>query len=111
MISSGVNCFRINLSHGTQEEKKIYFDLIKSVSDASKQSRPSILADLAGPKVRVRSLDKTIKLSLGESIVLSSGPRSDGVIPISKGLVFQDFESNAKKLHYLYGGLLDLHCN
>lgn len=96
MISSGVNCFRINLSHGTQEQKKTYFDLIKSVSDASKQSRPSILADLAGPKVRVRSLDKTIKLSLGESIVLSSGPRSKGVIPISKGLVFQEFEPKAK---------------
>ena len=31
MIESGVNCFRVNLSHGTQNEKKSYFELRNDV--------------------------------------------------------------------------------
>ena len=58
MIESGVNCFRVNLSHGTQNEKRSYFELIKSVADASHKPRPAILAALAGPKVRIRKIDK-----------------------------------------------------
>ena len=87
MVSNGVNCFRINLSHGTSEEKKSYFDLIKSISPVNGKDRPSILADLAGPKVRLRKLDKPIQLSVGQSVIISSGERRDGVIPISKGCV------------------------
>ena len=64
MIESGVNCFRVNLSHGTQNEKKSYFDLIKSVADASNKTRPAILADLAGPKVRIRNIDKSELIKL-----------------------------------------------
>ena len=65
MIDNGVNCFRVNLSHGTQDEKKSYFDLIKSISDSSNKTRPSILADLAGPKVRVVSLKNPLSYQLG----------------------------------------------
>ena len=96
MIESGVNCFRVNLSHGTQEQKKSYFDLIKTLSDASDKTRPAILADLAGPKVRVRDLEQSIQLSPGQVVTVSSGEKSEGVIPISKGLIFKDFDSNAR---------------
>ena len=30
LVDQGVNCFRVNLSHGTAEDKQSYFDLIKS---------------------------------------------------------------------------------
>ena len=96
MIDSGVNCFRVNLSHGSQEEKKSYFDLIKSLSDSSNKTRPAILADLAGPKVRVRNLKQPIELISGQVVTISSSEKSDSVIPISKGLVFKDYDSNAK---------------
>ena len=96
MVSNGVNCFRINLSHGTSEEKKSYFDLIKSISPVNGKDRPSILADLAGPKVRLRKLDEPIQLSVGQSVIISSGERRDGVIPISKGLLFGEVDDNAK---------------
>ena len=96
MIESGVNCFRVNLSHGTQEQKKSYFDLIKTLSDASDKTRPAILADLAGPKVRVRDLEQSIQLTPGQVVTVSSGEKGDGVIPISKGLIFKDFDSNAR---------------
>jgi pyruvate kinase len=70
MINSGVNCFRVNLSHGSQEEKKSYFDLIKSLSDSSNKTRPAILADLAGPKVRVRNLKQPIELISGQVVTI-----------------------------------------
>ena len=96
MIDSGVNCFRVNLSHGSQEEKKSYFDLIKSLSDSSNKTRPAILADLAGPKVRVRNLKQPIELISGQVVTISSIEKSDSVIPISKGLIFKDYDSNAR---------------
>ena len=96
MVKNGVNCFRINLSHGTKDEKKSYFDLIKSISPINGIDRPSILADLAGPKVRLRKLDKPIQLIVGQSVIISSGARKEGVIPISKGLIFGEIEDDAK---------------
>ena len=96
MVLNGVNCFRINLSHGTKDEKKSYFDLIKSISPINGLDRPSILADLAGPKVRLRKLDKPIQLTVGQSVIISSGERRDGVIPISKGLLFGEVDDDAK---------------
>ena len=96
MIDNGVNCFRVNLSHGTQDEKKSYFDLIKSISDSSNKTRPSILADLAGPKVRVRELEKSFKLSVGQIVTVSSSEDGDGIIPISKDLIFESYDPGAK---------------
>ena len=96
MISKGVNCFRINLSHGSQEEKESYFKLLKSIRLENVESNPSILADLAGPKVRTRNLDKPIVLEKGQSVVISSGKRAEGIIPISKGLVFNVVEPDSR---------------
>ena len=96
MVAKGVSCFRINLSHGSQKEKKDYFSLINSLKINGSEIRPSILADLAGPKVRVRKLEETIALNKGDRIIISSGKRGDGIIPVSKGLVFDTVESGSK---------------
>ena len=96
MIDSGVNCFRINLSHGTQDEKKSYFDLIRSACDANNGTRPAILADLAGPKVRVNDIDEPFKLSKVQIITVSSAETGDAIIPISKGLFFKDYDTGVK---------------
>ena len=73
MVAKGVSCFRINLSHGSQKEKKDYFSLINSLKIKGSQTRPPILADLAGPKVRVRRLEKSIVIDKGDRIIISSG--------------------------------------
>ena len=96
MVAKGVSCFRINLSHGSQKEKKEYFSLIDSMKINDSGIRPPILADLAGPKVRVRRLERTIFLEEGDSIIISSGKRGDGIIPVSAGLVFNTVESGSK---------------
>ena len=69
LVNTGVDCFRVNLSHGTIEEKSDFFDLIKKMSLPSGE-RPAILADLSGPKIRVSDLKKSLHLKVGDSIKL-----------------------------------------
>ena len=66
LVNRGVNCFRINLSHGTEDQKRHYFNLVKSLEKPS-GLRPSILADIAGPKIRVKGLNEKIKIKNKEA--------------------------------------------
>ncbi len=97
MVLKGVNAFRVNLSHGSQEDKKALFDLIKTL-DVSQGERPSILADLAGPKIRVTGLDEALELKQDEIIYISSAPTDKRAIPVSNSIKFQKVEEGAKIL-------------
>ena len=68
LIESGVTCFRVNLSHGTKSQKSKCFDLIRS-SQLNSGIRPTILADLSGPKIRVRRLENSISLKKDELFI------------------------------------------
>ena len=55
MMAAGVDGVRLNMSHGTQDEKAADIKLARTA--AEKTNRPlAILADLAGPKIRTRIL-------------------------------------------------------
>src|SRR5215210_3519009 len=55
MLAAGVDGVRINMSHGTQEEKAA--DISAARAAAEKTNRPLvILIDLSGPKIRTRTL-------------------------------------------------------
>ena len=97
LIQNGVNCFRVNLSHGTKSEKSKCFDLLRSCKLKS-GIRPTILADLAGPKIRVTRLNKPIKIEKGQRFYISSEKKGENVIPISKEVKFQMVEKGAKIL-------------
>ncbi len=97
MVSKGVNAFRVNLSHGSKEDKRSFFDLIKKM-DTAKGERPTILADLAGPKIRVSGLEKAIELKQDEIIHISSGSSDLHAIPVSDDIKFQTVEEGAKIL-------------
>ena len=97
LIQNGVTCFRVNLSHGTKSEKSKCFDLLRSCKLES-GIRPTILADLAGPKIRVTRLNSPIKIEKGQKIYISSEKKGENVIPISKGVKFQMVEKGAKIL-------------
>lgn len=52
LFLAGADMFRLNFSHGSQEQKKELLDMIRSVEQ--KYSHPiAILGDLQGPKLRV----------------------------------------------------------
>lgn len=55
MLAAGTDGVRINMSHGTQDEKAA--DIRMARAAAEKVNRPlAVLADLAGPKIRTRTL-------------------------------------------------------
>ena len=87
-VNMGVNCFRINLSHGTLGEKQSYFDLVKSISIAENK-RPAIIADIAGPKIRISGLDKSFELKKDDKITVSNEKKGLNIIPVSSNVAFR----------------------
>jgi pyruvate kinase len=73
LIAAGTNGVRINMSHGTREEKAV--DIARARAAAAKLDRPiAILVDLSGPKIRTGELkdDQPIKLTPGAQFVLTT---------------------------------------
>lgn len=57
LFLAGADVFRLNFSHGSQEQKKELLDMIRSVEE--KYSHPiAILGDLQGPKLRVSNVNR-----------------------------------------------------
>ena len=53
LFLAGADVFRLNFSHGSQEQKKELLDMIRTVEE--KYNHPiAVLGDLQGPKLRVR---------------------------------------------------------
>jgi len=75
LITSGANGFRINMSHGTREEKAE--DIRRARAAALKLQRPlSVLVDLSGPKIRTSQLrdGKPVTLETGAVFRLTTRP-------------------------------------
>lgn len=81
LIESGVNVFRINLSHGNAES---YGRLINNVKEARKlaDTDTAILLDNRGPEIRVQEMDHPILLSEGMEIILTNKPETQSVTRI-----------------------------
>ncbi|MEI6808912.1 MAG: pyruvate kinase, partial [bacterium] len=73
LIHAGVNVFRVNFSHGTQEEHKQRIALIRRIA-AESGAQVGILADLQGPKIRTGVTDgnKPVTLRKGSIITLTT---------------------------------------
>jgi pyruvate kinase len=68
LIQAGANGVRINMSHGTREEKTE--DIRRARAAAEKLNRPlAVLVDLSGPKIRTRQLKD------GQPVTLKTGDR------------------------------------
>ncbi|WP_442484684.1 pyruvate kinase [Aeoliella sp. SH292] len=56
LLQAGVNVFRLNMAHGTPEDQQPKVDIIRRVSE--ELNLPvAILADLAGPKIRLGEVE------------------------------------------------------
>jgi pyruvate kinase len=72
LANSGVNVFRLNLSHRTAEEATATYHAIRAVEKII--GRPlTIMGDLAGPKIRIGSLSEATTLVPGQKIEIMSG--------------------------------------
>ena len=68
MVQSGLNVARLNFSHGKHED---HLEVIKTVREINKElgSNVALLADLQGPKIRVREVENNgIELVDGKEI-------------------------------------------
>jgi len=73
LIEAGANGVRINMSHGTREEKTE--DIKRARAVAAKLNRPlAVLVDLSGPKIRTRQLKdgQPVTLNAGEQFTLTT---------------------------------------
>jgi pyruvate kinase len=56
LVQTGVNVFRLNFSHGTNEQKATIIQHIRQIN-GTQPFNISILADLQGPKLRVGEIE------------------------------------------------------
>lgn len=72
LVEAGVDIFRLNFSHGSNQEKGAIIDIIRSVAEKKKKA-VGILADLQGPKIRTGRMENgAIPLRKGDSIAITT---------------------------------------
>ena len=106
LVSAGLDMARINMSHGSHETHERTIGLVREAALAA--GRPvAVLADLAGPKIRVGDLAESIPLVPGQRVVLvPSGTESNGEIPTTYPALAHDLKPGNRVL--LDDGLLEL---
>jgi pyruvate kinase len=87
LIESGVNVFRLNFSHSTQDK---HAEVYRRVRDAAERSgrNVAVMQDLSGPKIR------TTRLEGGEALTLRDGAElriRGGDAPGHAGLVYTTY--------------------
>lgn len=93
MVLAGMDCARLNFSHGTYKSHSLLIRNIRQI--ASDLKRPiAIIQDLQGPKIRVGQLKNgQMRLKKGEEVILAEKEEGDDFIPVQ----FKDFYRFVKK--------------
>jgi len=77
LINSGMDCARLNTSHGSVEYHRTVMNRIRRITRKIKQGF-SVILDLSGPKIRVGNLREPLALHRGETVALvREGRESD----------------------------------
>jgi pyruvate kinase len=73
MIAAGLNAVRINMSHGTTEEHSKTIERARTAAERL-QTPVSVLVDLAGPKIRTRTLEggEPVELITGQQFTITT---------------------------------------
>ena len=107
LFKAGMDSARLNFSHGTLEE---HAEVIKTLREKSEaHQRPiAILQDLGGAKLRLGQIDGSVRLCLGDSVVLvpQVGPSDRQSLPFPHPDVLQRLETGS--LVYISDGTVCL---
>jgi pyruvate kinase len=72
LVKAGVNVFRLNFSHGSQEDKARVIKIIRKIND-SLPFNIAILADLQGPKLRVGEIENNaLQINPGDKLTFTN---------------------------------------
>lgn len=86
LVRAGVNGFRLNCSHGTDEDRDQQIAWVRQAS-AVVGKPVAILQDLQGPKIRLGDLKDEVRVRIGDELRLAYGVEHDGLtIPIQYDL-------------------------
>jgi len=108
LMDAGLNVARLNFSHGTHEDHKRTFGLVREVA-ADKGLPVAILQDLQGPKIRVRRMrGGQVELARGSEVRLTTQDTegTSEVIPHTYEPLAQDVDAGDRIL--LDDGRLEL---
>lgn len=100
LIKSGVDVFRLNMSHGDHDIHRAVFKRIRSRSKKA-GNIVAILMDLCGPKIRVGTFDKdsiTLKKSAKVIISCGSGTGREGLIVSQYKQLYRDVKKGERIL-------------
>ncbi|BBG65919.1 pyruvate kinase [Hydrogenimonas sp.] len=70
LIEAGVNIFRLNFSYGTHDEHMETIFNIRSIAD-EKGRLVAVLQDICGPKIRIKGLNRRMKVERGDRLVMA----------------------------------------
>jgi pyruvate kinase len=73
LLTSGVDVFRLNFSHGTLDERRRVIDVIRRTATDLGKYIP-IMGDIQGPKLRIGDVDGVIQLQNGQPFTITTEP-------------------------------------
>lgn len=100
MINAGMDCARLNFSHGSYETHLEYINNIRKAADITKTYIP-ILQDLSGPKIRIGKIaNGRIEIKEGDKIIISSKDiiGNKNIISTNYGNMINDVRKNESLL-------------
>jgi len=108
LVRGGMNVARVNMSHGEHARHEKTIALVRAA--AEEFGRPvALLADLAGPKIRVSDLEKEMELEVGRVVVTAPEEVAEpGEIPITYAPLAHEISVGDTVL--MDDGLLELRC-
>lgn len=102
MVKAGVNGFRLNFSHATEEQATRWAAWVRQASEAAEKP-VAILQDLQGPKIRLGDFEGKVELHKDQELRLVFGGEYDGAntLPIQYDL---SKKVKAGERLYMYDG-------
>ncbi len=71
LVKAGVNVFRLNFSHGSQEDKSTIIQYIRTINETEPYNI-SILGDLQGPKLRIGEIENgALEINTGDILTFT----------------------------------------
>jgi pyruvate kinase len=106
LIYAGMDCARLNFSHGSHENHALLIKNIRSV--AKKTGVPvAIMQDLQGPKIRIGNIkDEGVKVKKNDKVILTCGKKEKNKIPVQYKNLYKDVKKGNTLL--IDDGLIEL---
>ena len=108
LISAGINCVRVNFSHGSHADHQKRIELVRTT--AKKLNRViGVLGDLQGPKIRIANFKEgKIHLRSGDPFILDAAMDSDAGTHSAVGIDYKELPNDvvAGDILLLNDGLL-----